>query len=92
MQARQMITHWHFLLNWKKHNIPSYLVKPGDVIELREKLKNSPLYQWENKNIRIPSHLKVNQAEKRIEVIDMPKEEEIKLPVDVLKVIEFYAR
>jgi len=92
MQARQMITHWHFLLNGKKHNIPSYLVKPGDVIQLKEKLKNSPLYQEENKNVKVPSYLKVNLADKKVEVVDLPREEEIKLPVDVLKVIEFYAR
>jgi len=92
MQARQMITHGHFLLNGKKHNIPSYLVKPGDVIELREKLKNSPLYAEVNSNVKVPSYLKVNAADKKVEVIDMPREEEIQLPADVLKVIEFYAR
>jgi len=92
MQARQMITHGHFLLNWKKHNIPSYLVKPGDVIELREKLKNSPLYAEENNSVKVPSYLKVNLKDKKIEVIDLPREEEIQLPADVLKVIEFYAR
>jgi len=92
MQARQMITHGHFLLNGKKHNIPSYLVKPGDVLELREKLKKSPLYAEINSNIKIPSYLKVNTSDKKVEVIDMPREEEIQLPVDVLKVIEFYAR
>jgi len=92
IQARQMITHGHFLLNWKKHNIPSYLVKPGDVIELREKLQNSPLYTEENNSVKIPSYLKVNSKDKKIEVIDLPREEEIQLPADVLKVIEFYAR
>ena len=92
MQARQMITHGHFLLNWKKHNIPSYLVKPGDVIELREKLKNSPLYAEENNSVKVPSYLKVNLKDKKVEVIDLPREEEIQLPADVLKVIEFYAR
>jgi len=68
------------------------LVKPGDVIQLKEKLKNSPLYQEENKNVKVPSYLKVNLADKKVEVVDIPREEEIKLPVDVLKVIEFYAR
>jgi len=92
MQARQMITHGHFLLNGKKHNIPSYLVKPGDVIELREKLKNSPLYAEVNSNVKVPSYLKVNTADKKVEVIDLPRAEEIQLPADVLKVIEFYAR
>jgi small subunit ribosomal protein S4 len=92
MQARQMITHGHFLLNGKKHNIPSYLVKQGDVIELKEKLKNSPLYAEINSNAKVPSYLKVNLADKKIEVIDLPRAEEIEVPADVLKVVEFYAR
>ncbi len=92
MQARQMITHGHFLLNWKKHNIPSYLVKQGDVIELKEKLKNSPLYAEVNSNVKVPSYLKVNAADKKVEVLDLPRAEEIEVPADVLKVVEFYAR
>lgn len=92
IQARQMITHWHFLLNGIKHNIPSYLVKKGDVIELREKLKTSSLYEQENKNIKAPSYIKVNLANTKIEVIDLPRADEIEVPADVLKVIEFYAR
>lgn len=90
-QARQMITHWHLLLNWVKHNIPSYLVKQGDIISLREKLSNSPLYNQES-NVKVPSYLKVNTSDKKIEIIDLPRVEEIEVPADVLKVIEFYAR
>jgi len=92
MQARQMVTHGHFLLNGKKHNIPSYLVKPGDVIQLRDKLKESPLYADIDSSVKVPSYLKVDLKDKKIEVVDLPRDEEIKLPVDVLKVIEFYAR
>lgn len=92
MQARQMITHGHFLLNGKKHNIPSYLVKQGDVVELKEKIKNSPLYAESNANVKVPSYLKVNAADKKVEVIDLPRAEEIDVPADVLKVVEFYAR
>lgn len=92
VQARQMITHGHFLLNGVKHNIPSYLVKKGDVIELKEKLKNSNLYSWENKDIKSPSYIKANTADNKIEVLDLPRADEIELPADVLKVIEFYAR
>jgi len=90
-QARQMITHWHLMLNWVKHNIPSYLVKQGDILSLREKLSNSPLYNQES-NVKVPSYLKVNTSDKKIEVIDLPRVEEIEVPADVLKVIEFYAR
>jgi small subunit ribosomal protein S4 len=92
IQARQMITHGHFLLNGKKHNIPSYLVKQWDVIELKEKIKTSPLYAETNSNVKVPSYLKVNIADKKVEIIDLPRAEEIEVPADVLKVVEFYAR
>ena len=44
VQARQMVTHGHFLLNGRKHNIPSSFLKQGDIITLKEKLNNSSLY------------------------------------------------
>ena len=95
MQARQIVNHGHFLLNWKKHNVPSYLVKPGDVISLKEKYKTSPLYAdipLNLPNFNLPSWLKVDKSSFTIEVLDYPKPEEIKVPVDVLKIVEFYAR
>ena len=92
IQARQMITHGHFLLNGKKHNVPSYLVKQWDVLELKEKIKTSPLYAETNSNVKVPSYLKVNIADKKVEIIDLPRAEEIEVPADVLKVVEFYAR
>ena len=92
IQARQMITHGHFLLNGKKHNIPSYLVKKGDILVLKEKLKTSPLYAEENKTVKVPSYIKTTVSDKKLEVIDLPRVEEIDVPADVLKVVEFYAR
>ncbi len=95
MQARQIVNHGHFLLNGKKHNIPSYIVKPGDIIQLKEKYHSSPLYAnipLMSSTFKLPSWIKVDKSKFVIEVIDFPKAEEIKLPVDILKVIEFYAR
>lgn len=95
MQARQIVTHGHLVLNWRKHNIPSYQVSIGDVIEVKKKSQSSslfgdaPVINW---NHSIPSSLKVNKKTYGIEVVDAPKSEEISVPVDVLKVIEFYAR
>lgn len=95
MQARQMVTHGHFLYNWVKHNVPSTYVQPWDKIEVRKKLQSSPLYsmapisEWW---AQIPSWLKVNKKNYEIEVLDMPNPDDIGTPVDLLKVVEFYAR
>ncbi len=94
IQARQMVNHGHFLLNWTKHNIPSYFVKVGDKISLKEKMKNSTLYSQnasENK-VKLPSWIKLDKATNTIEVLSLPQVTEIGLPADLLKVIEFYAR
>ncbi len=95
MQARQIVWHGHFRLNWKKHDIPSYFVKVWDVIELKDKLKSSPLYSdvpIVSGSYSVPSWLKVSKENFSIEIIDTPRAEEMSFPVDVLKVIEFYAR
>jgi small subunit ribosomal protein S4 len=95
MQARQIVTHWHLLLNGKKHNIPSYHVAVWDIIEVRKKSQNStlfadtPLVSW---NHAIPSYIKINKKSLVIEVVGAPSNEEVSVPVDILKVIEFYAR
>lgn len=95
MQARQMVNHGHFLLNWKKHNIPSYMVQKSDIITIRERLKDSPLY----KDVPVhdwkfipPSHLKVDKTSLEIKVTDLPNIDEIQVIADTLKVVEFYAR
>ena len=94
MQARQMVNHGHFLLNGKKHNIPSSFVTVGDKIALKEKLKYSALYSQnaaENKG-KIPSRVKLDKASNTVEVLTEPQVGELGLPADLLKVIEFYAR
>ena len=95
MQARQMVVHGHITLNGKKHNIPSYFVKTGDIIAVKKKLQNSSLYSTcplTTGNHTLPSWLKVNKKSFQIEIVNIPNNEEISVPVDVLKVIEFYAR
>jgi len=95
MQARQIVVHGHFTLNGKKHNVPSTYVNPGDIIALKKKLQSSPLYSiapvtlWGNQT---PWWLKVNKKSYEIEVVDLPNPEEISSPVDLLKVVEYYAR
>ena len=94
MQARQMVTHGHFVLNGRKHNIPSSFVEIGDKITLKDKLKTSTLYSQnstENKG-KTPSWVKLDKAANVVEVLTFPQVGEIGIPADLLKVIEFYAR
>lgn len=94
IQARQMISHGHFLLNWKKHNIPSTFLKVGDKISLKQKLKDSPLYAGAtvSKSFKVPSWIKVDRNKYEIEILSMPVLWELWVLADILKVIEFYAR
>lgn len=92
MQARQMVTHGHFLLNEGKHNIPSTFLKPGDVITVKKALTNSPLYAQLDNKAKTPSWIKTNKNTYSVEVVSLPVAGEIGVNADVLKVIEFYAR
>ena len=94
MQARQMVVHGHFLLNGKKHNVPSTFVEAWDKITLKDKLKNSPLYASIAKatSAKVPSWIKVDRNAYSIEVLWAPQTGEIETLWDLLKVIEFYAR
>jgi len=92
MQARQMVVHGHFLLNDHKHTVPSTYLKPGDTLTLKKKLQNSPLYSAVDGNVTVPSWIKVDKKNFGVELLDLPNAEQVTNPVDVLKVIEFYAR
>ena len=78
-QARQLVSHGHFLLNGSKHNVPSTFVEAGDKIELKDKLKNSPLYASLAKAspAKVPSWIKVDRNAYTIEVLGAPQTGEI---------------
>jgi len=92
--ARQAVTHSHFLVNGKKMNIPSYRVRIGDEITLRENKKSKGLWKNIEETIakkEIPSWLSVKGLD--IKVTGRPTEEEIKTqPFDAKIIIEFYSR
>jgi len=94
MQARQMVNHGHFLLNGKKHNIPSSFVSIGDKISIKDKLKDSTLYSQNAADFKgkIPSWVKLDKAANTVEILSDPQVGELGIPADLLKVIEFYAR
>jgi len=92
-QARQMVNHRTFLLNGKRMDIPSYQVKNGDVITVREKSFDHPvLREMEGKKAVIPSWLSVNIKKRTIEIIRLPEESDSEQLVNVQAIIEFYSR
>lgn len=93
--ARQLVNHAHFDVNGRKVNIPSYSVKSGDVIRVRETKRNKG--PWKNltdamKNYHPVSWLAVDPKEMAAKVTGLPAGEELKQPFDPKMIVEFYSR
>ena len=94
-ETRQIVDHKHILVNGKCVNIPSYLVKAGDVIEVKEKAKSSQRYKavLEVTSGRlIPAWLDVDQENLRGVVKELPTREEIDVPVEEMLIVELYSK
>lgn len=72
MQARQMIVHGHFLLNGKKHNVPSYFVNVNDIISVKKGLQSSALYDLDTKNYISPVWLSTNFSNFEVKILELP--------------------
>lgn len=91
--ARQLVLHNHFSINGKKVNIPSYLVKVGDVIHVKEKSKNLELIHSSLKASRdIPEWLNVDKVKLEGSVIRIPERSAIPINVQEQLVVELYSR
>lgn len=94
-EARQIVGHKHISVNGKMVNIPSYLVKAGDVIEVREKYKSSQRYKdiLEVTGARlVPEWLDVNQEALSGTVKELPTREQIDVPVNEMLIVELYSK
>ena len=94
-ETRQMVDHKHILVNGKCVNIPSYLVKAGDVIEVKEKAKSSQRYKDAlevTAGRLVPAWLDVDQENLRGTVKEMPSRDEIDVPVNEMLIVELYSK
>ena len=94
-EARQIVDHKHVLVNGKVVNIPSYLVKAGDTIEIKEKCKGSQRYKdiLEVTGGRlVPEWLDVDQENLTGTVKELPSREVIDVPVDEMLIVELYSK
>jgi len=94
-ETRQIVDHKHVLVNGKCINIPSYLVKAGDVIEIKESVKSSARYKEiaEQTGGRMtPSWLEADLEALKGNIKALPTREEIDVPVDELLIVELYSK
>ena len=94
-ECRQIVDHKHVLVNGKQVNIPSYQVKAGDVIEIKEKHKGSQRY----KDIvevtggrMVPAWLEVDAENLKGTVKELPSRDEIDVPVNEVLIVELYSK
>ena len=94
-EARQIVDHKHVLVNGKQVNIPSYLIKAGDSIEIKEKHKTAQRYKdvLEVTGSRmVPAWLESDKENLKATVNALPKREEIDVPVDEMLIVELYSK
>ena len=94
-EARQIVDHKHVLVNGKQVNIPSYLIKAGDVIEIKENKKASVRYKQileVTAGRLVPEWLDVDAENLKGAVKELPSREVIDVPVNEMLIVELYSR
>lgn len=90
--ARQFVGHGHIMVNGKKVDIPSYLVRPGDVITVRPKSRRMPAFADSVKLADPPEYLSLSKPDMTITVEEMPSHDLAPIQCEVSLVVEFYSR
>ena len=93
-QARQFVTHGHVIVNGKRVSIPSYRVRKGDVVEIKEKTRENAIVQW-NKDVldrTPPAWLDRGENEFAIKVYAEPIREQIDVPLREQLIVELYSK
>ena len=94
-EARQLVTHGHFEVNGKKVDIPSYLLKAGDVVSIKSKSKDSEKFKAvleANASRPVSSWLDLNAEALSAKVVALPEREQIEVPVEEHLIVEFYSK
>ncbi|MBZ4645206.1 MAG: ribosomal protein [Clostridia bacterium] len=94
-EARQLVRHGHFNVNGARVNIPSYLVKEGDVISVREKSRNSERFKSILETTEgkvVPKWLDMNRDALEAKVVNLATREDIDLPIEEHLIVELYSK
>lgn len=94
-EARQLVGHCHFLVNGKKVSIPSYLLRPGDTVEVRKESRTIPAIADSiaiSEQRGFPQWLEVNTQNMNCKFLRIPTRDEINLPVQEQLIVELYSK
>jgi small subunit ribosomal protein S4 len=92
-QARQLVNHGHFLVNGRRVNVPSYQVKPGEVISVRDGSSAIPLIREATEGTAtVPAWLQADYDSLTANVLRLPEREEISAPVQEQLIVELYSK
>jgi small subunit ribosomal protein S4 len=94
-QARQLVQHGHFTVNGRRTTIPSYLVRPGDVVAVREGSRKRTYFKDRAQVLdaqRVPRWLSLEPETLSARVVGMPEREDVDIPISEQLVVEYYSR
>jgi small subunit ribosomal protein S4 len=94
-QGRHFVRHKHFLVNGKKVNIPSYPIKVGDVVEIREKSREMQAIQDALEAVvrrGVPQWLELDKDKKRGVIKSLPVREDLTMPIQEQLIVELYSK
>jgi len=94
-EARQLVKHYHFSINGKAANVPSAILRTGDVIEVREKSKTSTKLSgaMEANSIReVPAWLEIDKGKMKATMVALPKREDVTSTIEERLVVELYSK
>ena len=94
-EARQFVRHYHFMVNGRRVNVPSYLTKPGDVVSVREKSQKIPaiLSAQEAVGSRgVPRWMELDAKAFACTIKELPNREDITMPIEEHLIVELYSK
>ncbi len=94
-QARQLVRHGHFDVNGRKTNIPSYLVKPGDVVAVRDFSRGNSYFTEVSQVLdesQVPAWLNLDLPNLTGKVLDLPSRDDVDITLNEQLIVEFYSR
>ena len=92
-EARQIVNHGHICVNGKKVNIPSYQVKAGDIISIKENKRNIEMFKvLKEVKVVLPKWLEFDATKLEGKILDLPRRDDIDLTIEEHLIVEHYSR